>query len=349
MSVAARTLTDTHGDHLGSVSLTNNAAGQVVSEQRYKPYGEVRWTSGAGMPTDFTFTGQRAGSYGTIFMSAREYLPSLGRFLSADSIVPGAGNPQALNRYAYVFNSPLGFVDPDGHTPIWLQRLAGFAFQYVNDMAFGIPSAIWGTDWTDEESVEFQQGQQDGRSMAEIHSAILTVDGLATAAAGAAALPPTGGAVLACAAASVGTCALVGAAPVAAEFGMVVAGTVAAGIGGANLAVMGKNAVRSPNYNFGNFRKNLENRVPIPKGMKDAEAHHMLPQALRARFDKLKLGINIDDPRWGTWWEKSKHQTNSSAWRKAWDDWLDDAKNPTLKQVEDQAAYLASAFGLTWP
>lgn len=48
MSVAARTLTDTHGDHLGSVSLTNNAAGQLVSEQRYKPYGEVRWTSGAG-------------------------------------------------------------------------------------------------------------------------------------------------------------------------------------------------------------------------------------------------------------------------------------------------------------
>ena len=128
MSVAARTLTDTHGDHLGSVSLTNNAAGQVVSEQRYKPYGEVRWRSGAGMPTDpstdrqsgllragFTFTGQRASSYGTIFMSAREYLPSLGRFLSADSIVPGAGNPQALNRYAYVFNSPLGFVDPSGH------------------------------------------------------------------------------------------------------------------------------------------------------------------------------------------------------------------------------------------
>ena len=50
-------------------------------------------------------------------MSAREYLPSLGRFLSADSIVPGAGNPQALNRYAYVFNSPLRYSDPTGHLP----------------------------------------------------------------------------------------------------------------------------------------------------------------------------------------------------------------------------------------
>ena len=57
-----------HGDHLGSASLTTNAAGQKVSEQPfgklragcYKPGacperqrgGEVRWSSGAGMPTD---------------------------------------------------------------------------------------------------------------------------------------------------------------------------------------------------------------------------------------------------------------------------------------------------------
>ena len=73
-----------HGDHLGSASLATSMTGTVLSQQRYKPYGEVRWSSGAGLPTDFTFTGQRAGSYGTIFMSAREYLPSLGRFLSAN-------------------------------------------------------------------------------------------------------------------------------------------------------------------------------------------------------------------------------------------------------------------------
>ncbi len=46
------TLTYLHSDHLGSTSLTTNAAGQKVSEQRYKPYGEVRWASGAGLPTD---------------------------------------------------------------------------------------------------------------------------------------------------------------------------------------------------------------------------------------------------------------------------------------------------------
>jgi hypothetical protein len=35
--------------------------------------------------------------------------------VSADAVVPGAGNPQALNRYSYVFNNPLKYTDPSGH------------------------------------------------------------------------------------------------------------------------------------------------------------------------------------------------------------------------------------------
>jgi hypothetical protein len=33
-------------------------------------------------------------------------------------VVPGAGKPQALNRYSYVFNNPLKYVDPSGHDPL---------------------------------------------------------------------------------------------------------------------------------------------------------------------------------------------------------------------------------------
>jgi hypothetical protein len=49
-------------------------------------------------------------------MGAREYDPSLGRWLSADTIVPEPGNPQSLNRYSYVSNNPLKYIDPTGHT-----------------------------------------------------------------------------------------------------------------------------------------------------------------------------------------------------------------------------------------
>jgi hypothetical protein len=46
---------------------------------------------------------------------ARFYSPALGRFISADSIVPQPGNPQNLNRFAYTVNNPLTHVDPTGH------------------------------------------------------------------------------------------------------------------------------------------------------------------------------------------------------------------------------------------
>jgi len=48
-------------------------------------------------------------------MQARFYDPMLGRFLSADTIVPEPGKPQSLNRYSYVYNRPLMYNDPTGH------------------------------------------------------------------------------------------------------------------------------------------------------------------------------------------------------------------------------------------
>jgi RHS repeat-associated protein len=107
-----------HGDNLGSASLATSVAGTVLSQQRYAPYGEVRWSSGS-MPTDFTFTGQRSGPPGYVGSLtdyvARFYSPALGRFVSADTIVPRPGDPQAYNRYTYVRNAPLHRIDPSGH------------------------------------------------------------------------------------------------------------------------------------------------------------------------------------------------------------------------------------------
>ena len=68
------TLTYLHGDHLGSTSLTTNASGAKVSEQRYLPYGGTR--SGE-MPTDRQFTGQRwEASLGFYDYVARQYDPT---------------------------------------------------------------------------------------------------------------------------------------------------------------------------------------------------------------------------------------------------------------------------------
>ncbi|MGB9873194.1 MAG: RHS repeat-associated core domain-containing protein, partial [Anaerolineae bacterium] len=107
-----------HGDHLGSATLTTDASGNRVGELRYTPYGGVRWAWGT-FPTDRRFTGQRQEGFGLYDYRARFYSPGLGRFVSADTIVPNPGDPQDLNRYTYARNSPLIYVDSDGHFP-WL-------------------------------------------------------------------------------------------------------------------------------------------------------------------------------------------------------------------------------------
>jgi RHS repeat-associated protein len=76
-----------NGDYLGSISLTTDQAGVIVSEARYLPYGQERWTSGA-TPTDFGFTGQRKDGYMELIdFGARWYDPQIGRFISADTII----------------------------------------------------------------------------------------------------------------------------------------------------------------------------------------------------------------------------------------------------------------------
>ncbi len=112
------TVTYIHGDHLGSANVTTDASGTKTSDRRYKPFGETRFSWGL-LPTDKTFTGQRVepGLGGIMDYGARYYSPVIGRFLSADTIVPGVGNPQALNRYSYTLNNPLGYIDVSGHIP----------------------------------------------------------------------------------------------------------------------------------------------------------------------------------------------------------------------------------------
>jgi len=115
MRVGTNPVTYLHSDHLGSTSATSGAS---VSAQNYYAFGNIRGTTGT-VPTDFGFTGQRRdASAGLLFYNARYYDSTLGRFISADTIVPSHFNPQDLNRYTYARNNPLRYTDPSGHCPI---------------------------------------------------------------------------------------------------------------------------------------------------------------------------------------------------------------------------------------
>jgi RHS repeat-associated protein len=64
------------------------------------------------------FTGhEHDPEHGLINMRGRIYDPELGRFTTADPIVQAPFFSQSYNRYAYVLNNPLRFVDPSGFLP----------------------------------------------------------------------------------------------------------------------------------------------------------------------------------------------------------------------------------------
>jgi len=96
------------GDHLGSTAVVKNTQGGKT-ELRYTAWGTTRYEYGS-TPTDRRFTGQREeASLGLYFYNARWYDPAIGRFIQADTIVPGAGNPQAWDRYT----DPSGKIECD--------------------------------------------------------------------------------------------------------------------------------------------------------------------------------------------------------------------------------------------
>lgn len=103
-----------HGDHLGSTHLMTNASGVKEEEVHYTPFGATASRSG---PVDVKhkYTGQELDTDVSLYhYKARYYDPVLGRFISPDWIGFGASS-QAANRYSYVLNNPIRYIDPTGH------------------------------------------------------------------------------------------------------------------------------------------------------------------------------------------------------------------------------------------
>lgn len=112
-----------HGDHLGSISVVTDQAGQVITRYQYDPWGKRVLAAGSAA-TMHGFTGHEHLDDGLIDMNGRVYDPGLGRFLSADPYIQDPGNLQSYNRYSYVLNNPLAFTDPSGYFS--LRKLIGF-------------------------------------------------------------------------------------------------------------------------------------------------------------------------------------------------------------------------------
>lgn len=108
-----------HPDHLGSSTVITDSTGAKVQAVAYYPYGATRTNQSFTTPAvdvPYKYTGKELdASTDLYYYEARYYDPTLGRFISADTLVPRPRDPQEFNRYSYAGNNPLRYTDPTGH------------------------------------------------------------------------------------------------------------------------------------------------------------------------------------------------------------------------------------------
>ena len=89
---------------------------QAVTRRQYKPFGEARDQTGAWVGQRGFVGGVQDDNTGLTNLGAREYDPSIGRFLSPDPVLD-SGAPQSWNAYDYAADSPVTLSDPSGLCP----------------------------------------------------------------------------------------------------------------------------------------------------------------------------------------------------------------------------------------
>ena len=111
-TVAAGVVTYHHPDHLSN-RLETNSAGTVTRSFGQLPFGDTWYETGTADKWKFT-TYERDPESGLDYATERYYSSGYGRFTAADLLAGHLANPQSLNRYTYVTNDPVNFVDPLG-------------------------------------------------------------------------------------------------------------------------------------------------------------------------------------------------------------------------------------------
>jgi RHS repeat-associated protein len=102
-----------HPDHLGSTTTMTDAAGALVEETAFYPYGRPRNKyQPRGLQNPYQFSEkERDAESGLSYFGQRFYSPTISRWISTDPLEEAGGG---LNLYSYVRQNPLRYRDPNG-------------------------------------------------------------------------------------------------------------------------------------------------------------------------------------------------------------------------------------------
>ncbi len=96
-------------DALGSIIALTDENGIIKTQYAYDPFGNVALL-GAATDNALQYTARENDGTGLYYYRARYYSPELQRFISEDPI----GLLGGINKFGYVANNPVNFIDPKG-------------------------------------------------------------------------------------------------------------------------------------------------------------------------------------------------------------------------------------------
>jgi RHS repeat-associated protein len=306
-----------HTDLLGSTRAVVEGA-TIVESYDFEPWGLLMpgRTLGSGTKEGFTDK-ERDTETGLDYFGARYYMPALARWGAVD---PLAEKHLEWTPYNYVLNNPLALIDPDGRQ-VWANGNGmRMAFgQNPGPLADAVVNTL-GSPTTRDLVVGSTPGLSTFQDFAMLTSGVNVADldqdvGLLDRGA-----------------------ALFGLTPWISGAQLRVGGRVLGRLGRDVAAEGGERVFRS--FTKGNFRENLSRATG--RHVADAHAHHVFPHKFRRQFSRL--GIDVNDPRFGAWWEAGDHLSNARAYNTAWEQFL--GTRPTIDQVMEFGKNLAAQYGL---
>ncbi|MGA8491425.1 MAG: RHS repeat-associated core domain-containing protein [Terriglobales bacterium] len=123
-----------HTDWHGNARLTSTQAQGLFAQNEYSPFGQM-YDESLPACCDAVFDGAHMNDITNGYDMPNRKLHSIqGRWIQPDPAGLAAvdpSNPQSWNRYAYVLNNPLSFVDP-----------TGLDCAYLNDSGTGVDASL---------------------------------------------------------------------------------------------------------------------------------------------------------------------------------------------------------------
>lgn len=103
-------------------------------------------------------------------------------------------------------------------------------------------------------------------------------------------------------------------------------------------------------FTYGNIRYNLAVKTGGDPGSK-YQAHHIFPNKFASRWGNYQgLGFNHNNPKYGTWVDKTYHLNKVADFNKKWDSYFEywelRGKTPSMNDILAQGKKLANEFNM---